>query len=283
MGKKIDIAGLVKKYVQIAIGALIAAIGLEIFLIPNNIIDGGVVGISIMASAVTDLPLGIFLVALNIPFLIYGAKKIGKRFAITTMVAICFLSFWSAIFEPFTRFTSDYFLATIFGGIIDGIGVGLIMRAGGSLDGTEIVAIVMDKRTAFSVGEIVMFMNLFILSAAGFLFGWDKAMYSLVAYFVISKTIDVVLKGLDEKYGIMIITTKEDEVAAAILKDLGRGVTKIHGEGGYEGDQREILYSVVTRLEVGSIKDTVRSVDPRAFITVNEVYDSVGGHMKSKK
>lgn len=283
MGKRINIAGLVRKYVQIAIGALIAAIGLEIFLIPNNIIDGGVVGISIMASAVTDLPLGIFLVALNIPFLIYGAKKIGHRFAITTMVAICFLSFWSAIFEPFTRFTSDYFLATIFGGIIDGIGVGLIMRAGGSLDGTEIVAIVMDKRTAFSVGEIVMFMNLFILSAAGFLFGWDKAMYSLVAYFVISKTIDVVLKGLDEKYGIMIITTKEDEVAAAILKDLGRGVTKIHGEGGYEGDQREILYSVVTRLEVGSIKDTVRSVDPRAFITVNEVYDSVGGHMKSKK
>lgn len=283
MLKNINISYYIKKFSMICLGSLIAAIGLEEFLIPNNVIDGGIVGISIMASSIFELPLGFFLVAFNIPFLIYGAKNIGRQFAVTTAVAICFLSFWSWVFKPIPNLTADVFLATIFGGIIDGIGVGLIMRAGGSLDGTEIVAIVMDKRTVFTVGEIVMFMNLFILSAAGFLFGWDKAMYSLIAYFVISKMIDVVLKGLEEKYSVMIVTSKEEEVATALLDGLGRGVTKIYGAGGYKGTAREILYSVVTRLEVGNLKETVRAVDPGAFIIVNVVYDSVGGHMKNEK
>ena len=167
----------VKKYLMIFFGAIIAAAGLEIFLIPNNVIDGGVVGISIMLSSITGMSLGIFLVLLNIPFLYIGYKQIGKNFAIATTVAICFLSAWSAVFTPIPAVTDDPFLAAIFGGIIDGLGVGLIIRAGGSLDGTEIVAIIMDKRSVFSVGEVVMFINLFILSSAGLLYGWDKAMY----------------------------------------------------------------------------------------------------------
>ena len=171
----------VKKYLTIFFGALIAAIGLEIFLIPNNVIDGGIVGISIMMSSITGMSLGIFLVLLNIPFLYLGYKQIGRNFAIATTIAICFLSAWSAVFAPIPQVTVDPFLAAIFGGIIDGLGVGLIIRAGGSLDGTEIVAIIMDKKSVFSVGEVVMFINLFILSSAGLLYGWDKAMYSLVA------------------------------------------------------------------------------------------------------
>ena len=165
---------------------------------------------------------------------------------------------------------------------MDGIGVGLIIRAGGSLDGTEIVAIILDKRTSFSVGEVVMFMNLFILSSAGFVFGWDKAMYSLVAYFVISKMIDVVIKGLDESYAVMIVTENHDDIAAALMERLGRGVTLLHGEGGYTGDPKKVLYSVVTRLEVEKLKEIVNEKDENAFVTINAVHDIIGGRFQKK-
>lgn len=272
----------VGKYLTIFVGAVIASIGLEIFLIPNQIIDGGVVGVAIMMSAVTGMPLGVFLVGLNLPFLYIGYRQLGQSFVVATTVAILCLSLWSEVFDPVPRITEDFFLAAIFGGIIDGIGVGLIMRAGGSLDGTEIVAIILDRRTVFSVGEVVMFINLFILSAAGFLFGWDKAMYSLVAYFVIAKMIDVVLKGLDESYAVMIVTNHNEEVAEALLHRLGRGVTILHGAGGYSGEDREIFYSVVTRLELGKLKEVILEEDPDAFVTIHQIHDIVGGRVRKK-
>ena len=272
----------IKKYLIILMGAMIAAIGLEIFLIPNNVIDGGVVGLSIMASYLTNMQLGVFLVLLNLPFMYLGYKQIGKNFTIATFIAICFLSVWSEVFDPVPPVTIDPFLAAIFGGIIDGVGVGLIIRAGGSLDGTEIVAIIMDRKSVFSVGEVVMFINLFILSSAGLLFGWDKAMYSLVAYFVISKMIDVVIKGLDESYAVMIVTNEHAEITAALNDRLGRGVTLLHGAGGYTGESKEVLYCVVTRLEVDKLKEIVLDKDESAFVTINAVHDIVGGRFKKK-
>lgn len=272
----------IKKYLMIFVGAVIAAFGLEEFLIPNNVIDGGIVGISIMLETITGMSLGVFLILLNIPFLFMGYKQIGKNFAIATLVAICFLSVWSEIFEPLQKVTDDPFLAAIFGGIIDGLGVGLIIRAGGSLDGTEIVAIIMDKKSVFSVGEVVMFINLFILSSAGLLYGWDKAMYSLVAYFVISKMIDVVIKGLDESYAVMIVTNAHEDITSALNDRLGRGVTLLHGAGGYTGESKEVLYCVVTRLEVDKLKEIVLDKDESAFVTINAVHDIVGGRFKKK-
>ena len=272
----------IKKYLTICIGTIIAAIGLEEFLIPNEVIDGGVVGLSIMAQTITGMSMGLFLIVFNIPFLYMGYKQIGKSFAIATVIAVLFLSFWSEVFAPMPRVTDDPFLAAIFGGIIDGIGVGLIMRAGGSLDGTEIVAIIMDKRSVFSVGEVVMFINLFILSSAGLLYGWDKAMYSLVAYFVISKMIDVVIKGLDESYAVMIVTNEHEEITSALNDRLGRGVTLLHGAGGYTGESKEVLYCVVTRLEVDKLKEIVLEKDEKAFVTINAVHDIVGGRFKKK-
>ena len=267
---------------QLFIGAVIASIGLELFLIPNNVIDGGVVGLSIMGDfLVEDIPFSVFLIVLNLPFLYIGYKHIGKNFAVATIVAVVMLSFCSEVAEEFPKVTEDPFLAAIFGGIIDGIGVGIIMRAGGSLDGTEIVAIIADKHSPFSVGEVVMFINLFILSGAGLLFGWDKAMYSLVAYFVIAKMIDVVTKGLDETYAIMIVSNNPRELTEVLNTEI-RGVTLLHGEGGYTGDPKEIIYCVVNRLEVTRIKDLVLSFDERAFVTVNSVHDIVGGRFKSK-
>ena len=276
------IASYVKKYFQLCVGAVIAATGLELFLIPNNVIDGGVVGLAIMSAHITELPFGLFLIVINIPFLYLGYKQIGKSFAISTIVAVCFLSFWSEVFEPMERVTSDPFLAAIFGGIIDGLGVGLIMRAGGSLDGTEIVALIADKRSVFSTGEVLMFINLFILSGAVLLFGWDKAMYSLFAYYVIAKMIDVTIKGLDESYGVMIVTNEPEELTAALNDRLGRGVTLLYGEGGYTHQQKKVLYCVVTRLEVDKLKEIVHDKDENAFVTINVVHDIVGGRFKKK-
>ena len=277
-----NLRNIILQGLQLFIGAAIASAGLELFLIPNQVIDGGVVGLSIMGHYLLPyIPFGVFLVVLNLPFLYIGYKHIGKNFAIATIIAVIMLSLCSEYAAEFPKVTNDSFLAAIFGGIIDGIGVGIIMRAGGSLDGTEIVAIIADKHSPFSVGEVVMFINLFILSGAGLLFGWDKAMYSLVAYFVIAKMIDVVTKGLDETYAIMIVSNNPRELTDVLNSEI-RGVTLLHGEGGYTGDPKEIIYCVVNRLEVTRIKDIVLSFDEHAFVTVNSVHDIVGGRFKSK-
>ena len=272
----------IKKYLVLIIGSLIYSAGLEIFLVPNNIIDGGIVGISIMASYLTGIPFGVYMLVLNLPFLYLGYKQIGKTFAISTIISIIALSIFSEFLEPVPQITQDYFLAAIFGGIIAGAGVGLVIRQGGSLDGTEITAIILDRKTSFSVGEVVMFFNLFILGAAGFVFGWDKAMYSLVAYFIISKMIDVVLKGLDESYAVMIVSDEYEEIADALMHRLGRGVTYLHGQGAYTGDDKQVLYCVVTRLEVVKLKEIALEKDETAFVTINPVHDSVGGRFKKK-
>lgn len=271
-----------RKYIILFIATIITAVGLELFLVPNHIIDGGVVGLSIMGSYIFDLPIGVFLIVLNIPFLYLGYRNIGKSFVIASIFAIFCLSIWTAVFTPIREVTETPFLATIFGGIITGLGVGLIIRHGGSLDGTEMVAIILDKKTAFSVGEIVMFINLFILSSAGLVFGWDNAMYSLVAYFIISKTIDLVIQGLDESYAVMIVTSGYEEVADNLMNKLGRGVTLLHGEGGYSGESRKILYCVVTRLEIDKLKNTVLDIDETAFVTIYKVNDIIGGRFKNR-
>ena len=272
----------IKKYLVLIIGSLIYSAGLEIFLVPNNIIDGGIVGISIMASYLTGIPFGVYMLVLNLPFLYLGYKQIGKTFAISTIISIIALSIFSEFLEPVPQITQDYFLAAIFGGIIAGAGVGLVIRQGGSLDGTEITAIILDRKTSFSVGEVVMFFNLFILGAAGFVFGWDKAMYSLVTYFIISKMIDVVLKGLDESYAVMIVSDEYEEIADALMHRLGRGVTYLHGQGAYTGDDKQVLYCVVTRLEVVKLKEIALEKDETAFVTINPVHDIVGGRFKKK-
>ena len=272
----------VKKIAFLILGALITAVGLELFLIPNHVIDGGVVGLSIMSQTITGMGLGVFLVLYNIPFVYLGYKQIGRSFALSAVFAIIMLSVWSGVLHGVPQVTNDPFLAAIFGGVVTGLGVGIVMRTGGCFDGTEIVAIIMDARTQFSVGEVVMFINLFILSSAGLLYGWDKAMYSLFAYFVIAKMIDVVLKGLDESYAVMIVTSEHEEMTIALNERLGRGVTILHGAGGYTGEAKEVLYCVVTRLELDKLKEIVLDKDERAFVTINAVHDIVGGRFKKK-
>ncbi len=262
---------LLTKLALIVLGSALSSIGLEIFLIPNNIIDGGIVGISIMTSYITHLPLGLFTFTLNLPFLIMGYKQIGKTFLIATLFSIICLSLGVSLLGPIEGLTHDIFLAAIFGGIINGAGVGLIIRAGGSLDGTEMVAIILDKKISFSIGEIVMFFNIFILGAAGFLYGWDRAMYSLVAYFIAYKVIDIVVEGLDNSKAVMIVSDCYTEIADALTARLGRGVTLLNGQGGYSKVDTTVIYIIVSRLEITKLKSIILGFDCNALITVGNV------------
>ena len=265
----------------LAVGSLIYTLGLQVFLVPNNVIDGGVVGLALMASHVTGLSFSVFVVLLNIPFFIFGYKKIGKSFTASSLFSVCCLAVWSK-FVQHTPLTYDPFLSTVFGGIIIGIGVGLIIRWGGSLDGTEIVAIIADKKSPFSVGEIIMFFNLFILGCSGFVFSWDSAMYSLVAYFIAYKMIDVVTNGLDESKGLLIVTAKHEAVSHCIIHEMGRAVTLLNGEGAYSREKTKILYSVVSRLEIVKLRDAVNRVDPDAFISIFDIAEAHGSLFKKK-
>ncbi|WP_312334513.1 YitT family protein [Anaerospora hongkongensis] len=280
--KRNKVTMLISKYVMLFLGSILAAVGVEEFLVPNQIIDGGIVGISIMLSHITGFSLSAFLIVLNLPFLYLGYMQIGKSFAIATLFSVISLAYWVAVLRPVTQMTNDLFLAAVFGGITIGVGVGLIIRYGGSLDGTEIVAIIFDKKTGFSVGEIIMFFNLFILGSAGLVFGWNKAMYSLVAYFIAFKVIDITIEGLDESKGVMIVTDNPEEIADALMARLGRGVTILHGEGGYSREPKKVLYSVITRLEVAKLKAIIYEKDEHAFVTINEVHDVLGGRVKKR-
>lgn len=270
------------RYLTIFIGAFIYTVGLDLFLVPNNIIDGGVTGIALMLSTLTGLPFGLFFLCVNLLFLYWGYKQIGKSFTIGTFFAIVCVSSLASYVKSLPPVTTDLFLSAVFGGMVLGIGVGLIIRSNASLDGTEIVAIIQDKKTAFSVGEIVMFLNLFILSTAGFVYSWNSAMYSLVVYFVAYKMMDLMITGLDESKQIMIVTSEPDEVAAALMQRLGRGVTILYGAGGYLREDKLILYSVITRLEISKAKDLILEHDPNAFITICDVHDVVGGQFGKK-
>lgn len=281
-GRSIDVMSILRKILGLTIGAIIYSAGLNLFLIPNHIIDGGVTGISLLVQALTGVPFSVLIVVLNLPFFYLGYKRLGAGLAVSATYAIIVLSLCSSWFEQLKPATTDPFLSTIFGGIIIGIGVGIVIKSGGSTDGTEIVAIWMDNRTSFSVGEIIMFFNFFILGAAGFVFSWNSAMYSLIAYFICSRMIDAVSTGLDSSKGIFIVTTEYDQVSDAIVHDMHRAVTRLHGQGGFLKDDKDVLYCVVTRLEVTKLKQVVHGIDPSAFLSVFDVQEVQGGLVKGK-
>lgn len=281
-GRNIDLLSIFRKILGLTVGAVIYSAGLNLFLIPNHIIDGGITGISLLVQALTGIPFSLLIVILNLPFFYLGYRRLGAGLAVSSTYAIVVLSLCSSWFEQLKPATTDPFLSTIFGGIIIGIGVGIVIKSGGSTDGTEIVAIWMDNRTSFSVGEIIMFFNFFILGAAGFVFSWNSAMYSLIAYFICSRMIDAVSTGLDSSKGVFIVTTDYDKVSDAIVHDMHRAVTRLHGQGGFLKDDKDVLYCVVTRLEVTKLKQVVHGIDPNAFLSVFDVQEVQGGLVKGK-
>lgn len=270
------------KLIFLTIGALIMAVGLEMVLIPNNLIDGGVTGIAIMASHLTNLSLGLFLFLFNLPFLYLGYKQIGRTFAFSVAYGIVVLSIATSFMHNSSAFTNDTLLATVLGGILLGIGVGIAIRAGGCLDGSETLAILFNKKLPFSVGQIILFMNLFILGSAGLVFGFDRAMYSLISYFIAFKTIDLVSEGLNQTKSIWIISDEADEIGDQIMARLGRGITYLNGQGGYSKDDKQVIFCVISRLEEAKLKNIVEEVDPSAFLAFSNMTEIQGGNFKKK-
>ncbi len=283
--KQLSLAQKIKFYIAkfffVTLGALIAAFALEGFLIPNDIIDGGIIGISMMVSYITKFNLGLIIVLFNLPFLFLAFKKMGKMFVFTVLFGVSMLGIFVNLIHN-TQVTESDLLATVFGGIILGFGVGLILRNDGALDGTEILSIRLAKKFGFSVGEIIMFFNFFIYSAAGFLYGWDSAMYSILTYFIAYRVIDIVLEGLNSSKSIYIVTNFAKEIGDSIIKELNISVTYMKGKGGYSGKEQTIIYCVVSRLEVAKIKTLIRENDPTAFYFIQDVHEVEGIRVKKK-
>lgn len=269
-------------FIGITTGAMLSAFSIQTFLSPNMILDGGVIGISMIVSKITSLPLSIFTIILNIPFLLIGYKNLGKKFLIKAVYAMLIFSCFLTMFSNVNELTDDILLATIYGGIILGIGVGLVIRSGGCLDGTESVAIIINKNTSFSTGQIIMLFNIFIYLTAGALFGLDKALYSLLMYFITFKIIDLVSEGLEQAKAAMIITEQGSQIAKEIYNKLGRTATLIEGNGLVSG-KKDILYCVLTRMEISQLRTIVNSKDETAFVTITEVSEIIGDHIKSNK
>ncbi len=275
---------MLNKLFFLTVGPFIAAFALEVFLVPNNIIDGGIVGISIIVSYLTKINLGLLIFVINIPFFLLAFNKIGKKFVLQTFYAIGMLSLALNIFtKHHLPTTDDLLLCTVFGGIILGTGVGLVLKNEGSLDGTEIMSLVLSKKFGFSVGEWIMLFNVFIYGAAGLVFGWNRAMYAVLTYFIAFRVIDVVLEGLNSAKSIEIISDQAEEIGQELIDKLDISVTYIHGVGGYSGAQKTIIYCVVSRLELARMKEIIKNADPNAFITIVDVHEAYGGRIRGRQ
>lgn len=267
-------------YIMLAVGAVIAAFAIEEFLVPNTILDGGVIGIGIMIRNLTGISLSILTIVLNLPFLLIGMRKLGKMFVVKAAdFPMAVFSVFVGVFAPLANATQETLLAVSFGGVILGLGVGIVIRYGGCLDGTETVAILLNKKFGIPVGQTVLIINIVIYAIAGVLFGFDRAMYSLLTYFITSKILDVVETGLDQAKAAMIITDEAEIIAEKIYQLLGRTVTIMHGEGMVSG-KKTVLYCVVTRFEIRELRNIIRSADTSAFVTVSDVSEIIGNHIK---
>lgn len=269
-------------FIMLTVGSILSAYALETFLIPNTILDGGVTGISIIISKLTKIPLSLLVLLLNIPFIYIGYRNMGIGFLVRTIYSMVLFSISLSYFSSLEEVTHQILLATVFGGAILGIGVGLVIHFGGCIDGTESVALVISKKTPLSVGQVVLLFNLVIYLAAGLIFGIDRALYSLLTYFITFKVIDFVSEGLDQEKAALIITEKGTDMADEIFKRLGRTVTKLKGKGFITGE-KEVLYCVLTRIEVYELKKICQEMDQSSFITILEVSEIIGEHIKSNK
>ena len=270
------------RYFLIIVGAAIAAYAVENILVPNSILDGGVTGISIILNKLLKWRLSLCIVIINIPFLYVGFRNLGWKFLFKTLFSIIVFSLFLEFFHQYDSLTDNIYLATIYGSVILGVGVGIVIRFGGCLDGTESVGIVISKNTSLSVGQFVLFCNAIIFTVAGIFFGVDRALFSLLAYFITSKIVDEVSEGLEKGKAAMIITQDGKKMAEHIYKKLGRTVTIIRGNGLISGE-KAVLYCVITRIEVPELKRVVEEEDGTAFITITDVSEIIGQHIKSNK
>jgi Uncharacterized conserved protein len=260
---------------MIGIGSTLAAVGLQFFLLPNHLLDGGVTGVSILGAYLTGIPFGVLLLVLNIPFVYLGWRKFGKSFAVYSSIGIVTLAALTFIHVP-EGFTDVPILAAVFGGIFVGVGSGLVIRYGGVIDGADTVAVLIDRVTVFSIGEAIMVINGLIIAAAGFAFGWENALYSLIAYFVAHKAIDVTVEGLNESRSVWIVSMKVRDIGKIINEVIDEPVTYLKESNPKDPEPHGILLAVITRFEEQKVKAAIHSVDPKAFIVISNAHEIIG-------
>ncbi|MAM29710.1 MAG: hypothetical protein CMC13_11870 [Flavobacteriaceae bacterium] len=274
-----------KNLILIIIGIFSASFGFKGFLLTNDFIDGGATGISLLLAAISDIPLYVLIIAVNLPFIFLGYRIMGRRFAVKTALAIIGLALCVAV-VPFPNVTNDDLLVAVFGGFFLGAGIGLAIRGGAVIDGTEILAIFLSRKFSTTIGDIIILINIIIFSFAAYLLSIEIALYSMITYIAASKTLDFIIEGIEEYIGVTIISSQSTRVKNMIIDNLGRGVTIYKGQGGYAKDgisrELDIIYTVITRLELNKLNTEIEKIEPDAFIVMNSIKDIKGGMIKKR-
>lgn len=274
-----------KDTILITVGIFLAAFGFKGFLLTNHFIDGGATGISLLISALTKIPLSYLIIGVNLPFILLGDRIIGRQFAIKTALAITGLAVVLAT-VTFPNITNDNLLVAIFGGFFLGAGIGFAIRGGAVIDGTEVLAIYLSRKFGTTIGDVIIVINVMIFGAAAYLLGMEIALYSMITYLAASKTLDFIVEGLEEYIGVTVVSDKNEEIRQMIINEMGRGVTVYNGKNGYgkRGEMKEtdILYTVITRLELNKLNSEIDKIEPNAFVVMNSVKDTKGGMIKKR-
>ena len=278
---KVEFKHIIQNSFFIIIGILSAGFGLKGFLLPNSFIDGGVTGISLIITEMTGFHLSILLVVINFPFLIMGFRTISKQFALRSIIAILLLAV-TVHFIPFPIITDDKLLIAVFGGFFLGLGIGLAMRGGSVIDGTEVLAVFISRRTSLTIGDVILIFNVFIFGIAAYVFTIEISLYAMLTYLAASKTVDFVVSGIEEYVGVTIISDYNEEVRLAIIEKMGRGCTIYTGKKGESLEETEIIYTLITRLEISNLQTEIEKIDKNAFIVMHSIKDAKGGMIKKR-
>ncbi len=278
---RIEFTHLIKYSFLIALGVLSAGFGLKGFLLPNTFIDGGVMGISLMIAELTKIPLSILIVVVNLPFLLLGFSTISRPFALKSIIAIILLAI-TVHFVPFPIITNDKLLVAVFGGVFLGLGIGLSIRGGSVIDGTEVLAVFISRKTSLTIGDVILIFNVLIFLIAAAVFTIEISLYAMLTYYVASKTVDFVVSGIEEYLGVTIISEKNEEIRLAIIENLGRGCTIYSGKRGHSLKPTEIVYTLITRLELAKLRTEVDKIDKDAFMVMHSIKDAKGGMIKKR-
>lgn len=274
-----------KDAILITAGIFSASFGFKGFLLTNHFIDGGATGISLLTSALTGIPLYLLIIGINIPFVLLGYKVMGKQFAVKTALAISGLALCVATVH-FPDITKDNLLIAVFGGFFLGAGIGLSVRGGAVIDGTEVLAIFLSRKFGTTIGDIIIIINVLIFSAAAWLLSIETALYSMITYLAASKTLDFIVEGIEEYIGVTIISSHSEEIREMIVTKLGRGVTIYSGKRGFgkrgETSETDIVYTVITRLELNKLNTEIEKIDPNSFVVMNSIKDTKGGMIKKR-
>jgi uncharacterized membrane-anchored protein YitT (DUF2179 family) len=278
---KVEYFHLLRDSFFILLGVLSAGFGLKGFLLPNMFLDGGAMGISLTIAELTEIPLSVLIVVVNLPFVIMGSSTISKEFALKSIIAIILLAI-CVHFLPFPIITSDKLLIAIFGGFFLGLGIGLAIRGGSVIDGTEVLAIFVSKKTSLTIGDVILIFNVLIFSVAAYVFSIEISLYAMLTYFGASKTVDFVVSGIEEYVGVTIISDYSEEIRLAIIEKVGRGCTIYFGKRGKTMEQTEIVYTLITRLELAKLHTEIDKIDKDAFVVMHNIKDAKGGMIKKR-